>query len=83
MGREDFILLGELISKMPSETAFEGIGAHQCRSLLKCFLCLRAQKKAIAKFWKSFRLSRRLTLLRRDLLQLRLKKEIAAGSKVG
>jgi len=29
VGREDFGLLGELISKMSWETAFEGTGAHQ------------------------------------------------------
>jgi len=30
MGRADFRLPGELVSKVPWETAFEGIGVHQC-----------------------------------------------------
>ncbi|GAB0207049.1 ubiquitin-associated protein 1 [Grus japonensis] len=35
MGRADFRLLRELVSQIPWETALEGIGVHQCWSLLK------------------------------------------------
>ena len=30
MGKADFRLLRELVSKVPWETSFEGIGVHQC-----------------------------------------------------
>lgn len=35
MGKSDFMLLGELFGKFPRKTASEGIGVHQCWSLLK------------------------------------------------
>ncbi|GAB0203247.1 hypothetical protein GRJ2_002790300 [Grus japonensis] len=35
MGRADFRLLKELVSKVPWESAFEGIGVHECWSLVK------------------------------------------------
>ena len=35
MGRADSGLLRELVSKVPWETAFKGIGVHQCWSLFR------------------------------------------------
>ena len=35
MGKSDFMLLGELFGKFPRKAASEGIGVHQCWSLLK------------------------------------------------
>ena len=56
MGRADFRLLRELVSKVPWETAFEGI--YQCWSVFKHCL-LRAQDQAIPKYQKSGRWGRR------------------------
>lgn len=67
MGRADFRLLRKIVSKVPSETAFEGIGVHQCWSVLKQCL-LKAQDQAILKYQKSSRRGRRPVCLTRDLL---------------
>ena len=51
-GRADFGLLKKLVSKVPWESAFEGIGVHECWSLFKSHL-LRVQEQAIPKCGKS------------------------------
>ena len=58
MGRADFGLLKELVSKVPWESAFEGTGVHECWSLFKSHP-LRVQKQAIAKCRKSNKWGRR------------------------
>ena len=67
MGRADFGLLKELVSKVPWESAFEDLGVHECWSLFKSHL-LRAQEQAIPKCQKSSKWGRRPAWLSRDLL---------------
>ena len=57
--RVDFRLLRELVSKIPWETAFEGIQGQECWSFFKYYL-LRAWEQAISKYQNSCRWSKRL-----------------------
>ena len=83
MGRADFRLLKELVSKVPWESAFEGIGVHECWSLFKSHL-LRAQEQAIPKCQKSSKRGRRPAWLSRDLLlELRQKRKVYGHWKQG
>lgn len=75
MGRADFGLLKELVSKVPWESAFEGIWIHECWSLFKSQL-LRAQEQANPKCCKSGKWSRSLAQLSRDLLELSQKRKV-------
>lgn len=59
MERADFRLLRELVSKVPRETAFEGIQGQECWSFFKYYL-LRAWEQAISKYQNSCRWSKRL-----------------------
>ena len=82
MGRADFRLLRVLV-KVPWETAFEGIGVHQCWSVFKHCL-LKAQDQAIPKYQKSSRWGRKPTWLTRDLLlELGQKKKVYGCWKQG
>lgn len=76
MVRADFRLLRELVSKVPRETAFEGIQGQECWSFFKYYL-LRAWEQAISKYQNSCRWSKRLAWLSRDLvLELRWEKNV-------
>jgi len=63
-GRTGFRLLKAPVSKVPWESAFEGIQVHKCRPLFKSHL-LRAQEQAIPMCWKSSKQGRRLAGWRR------------------
>jgi len=65
--RADFRLLGEVVSEVLQEIAFEGIGVHQRFSLFK-YNRLRPQEQAIPKCWKTSRQNRRLAWMNRNLL---------------
>ncbi|XP_052628596.1 uncharacterized protein LOC128134646 [Harpia harpyja] len=83
MGRADFRLLRGLVSKVPWESAFEGIGVHECWSLFKSHL-LRAQEQAIPKCQKSCKWGRRPAWLSRDHpLEFMQKKKVYRHWKQG
>lgn len=50
--RANFKLSREVFSRVPWESVFEGLGAHECWSVFKNHL-LEAQKQAIPLSWKS------------------------------
>lgn len=70
-----------IVSKASCKTAFEDNGVQQCWSFFKYYL-LRGQAMEILKHHKSSRHGRRMVWLSRDLLELRQKKHMAAGSEV-
>ncbi|KAK4806138.1 hypothetical protein QYF61_001061 [Mycteria americana] len=74
--RANFKLLGELISRVPWESAFEGLGVHECWSAFKNHL-LEAQEQAIPLCRKSNKWGRRPAWLKRELLvELKRKKKL-------
>ena len=82
MGRTDFRLLQEPVSKVPCESPFEGVGGHECWSLFKIHL-LKVQEQAIPKCWKSSKWGRRPAWLSRDLLEHRWKRKVYEHWKQG
>jgi len=66
-------LFRELLSRVPLESAFEGLGVHECWSVFKNHL-LKAQEQAIPLCRKPSKRSRRPAWLSRELL-LELKKK--------
>ena len=74
--RANFKLLGELLSSVPWESAFEGLGVHECWSVFKNHL-LKAQEQAIPWCPKSSKQGRRPAWLNRELLvELRREKKL-------
>ena len=68
-------LFRELLSRVPLESAFEGLGVHECWSVFKNHL-LKAQEQAIPLCRKPSKRSRRPAWLSRDLLlELKRKKK--------
>ncbi|KAK4811148.1 hypothetical protein QYF61_019779 [Mycteria americana] len=65
--RANFKLFRELVSSVPWESAFEGLGVHECWSVFKSHL-LKAQEQAIPLCHKSSKLGRRPAWLNRELL---------------
>uniref|UniRef100_A0A8C0A0D2 Reverse transcriptase domain-containing protein n=1 Tax=Anas zonorhyncha TaxID=75864 RepID=A0A8C0A0D2_9AVES len=83
MGKADFRLLGELVSKVPWEAALEGLDVHQCWSFFKRCL-LEAQDQAIPKYRKSGRRGRRPAWLTRNILmEIRRKQRVFRYWKEG
>ena len=74
--RANFKLLRELVSSVPWESAFEGLGVHECWSVLKNRL-LEAEEQAIPLCCKSSKQGRRPAWLNREIpVDLKRKKEI-------
>ncbi|GAB0208399.1 mitochondrial enolase superfamily member 1 [Grus japonensis] len=74
--RANFKLFRELFSRVPWESAFEGLGVHECWSVFKNHL-LEAQEQAIPLCCKSSKWGRRPAWLNRKLLvELKRKKKL-------
>ena len=83
VGGAEFRLLKELVSKVPWESAFEGIWVHKSWSLFKSHL-LRAQKQIISKCWESRKWGRGLAWMIRDLTpELKQKRKVYGHWKQG
>ena len=83
VGRADFGLLTELVSKIPWESAFEHLGVCEYWSLFQSHL-LRAQEQAVPKCWKSNQWGTVLASLNRYLLlELEQKRQVCGCWKQG
>ena len=63
------MLLKELVSKVPWESAFEGIGVHECWSLIKSHL-LKSEEAGNFKVLEVKQTGQRPAWVSRDLLKL-------------